>query len=145
MKQALQNGADPNTTFSGRTDTMTCLEQAAATGDLEMIGHLLDHGARPNMRVGEYTALHSASQNGHVKAIELLLKRGAKAPADGLRSVLDIAVLNRQKEVTQFWVKHGVPITEQTMSIAKSVAEYDHGTTAGRENLDWLQRHLQKP
>jgi hypothetical protein len=55
--------------------------------------------------------------------------------------VLDIAVLNRQKEATQFWVQHGVPVTELTWHVAESTAKVDnaHRTTAGKEILDWLK------
>lgn len=149
VKKALGDGASPNASFPGRVNPMTCLEQAAEVGNLRIIGLLLDQGADANLRVAEYAPLHSASAYGQLEAIKLLLKRGAdperKPPADLQwalnRSVLDIAVLNRQKEVAQFWVEHGIPVTELTWKIAESVAEFDksHKTTAGKEFLDWLK------
>jgi ankyrin repeat protein len=149
VKKALGEGADPNAAFPGRVNPMTCLEQAAKTGNVKLIGLLLDHGADANLRVAEYSPLHSASAYGQLEAIKLLLKRGAnpdqKPPADLQwaldRSVLDIAVLNRQKEVAQFWVEQGVPITELTWKIAASVAEFDknNNTTVGQEILEWLK------
>jgi len=139
VKRALEDGADPDSTFLGRMNLMTCLEQAAKTGDLEMIGHLIDHGADPNKRATEYTPLHSASYYGQIHAIELLLKRGAKAHGPG-RSVLDIAVLGRQKEATKFWVRNGIQVTDATWKLAKSKAKFDKAnrTTVGKEILDWL-------
>jgi hypothetical protein len=156
VERALTDGADANSSFKGRVNPMTCLEQAAKVGNLRIIRMLLDHGADPNQRVAEYTPLHSASAYGQIESIKLLLEHGAdpgvKPPVNlrwaNDRSVLDIAVLNRQKEATQFWVEHGIEVSQLTTEIAQSGAKYDqtHKTTAGKEILDWLEaKAMAKP
>jgi len=62
---------------------------AAALGRLEAARRLLDHGAEPSRRSTwggpthdeGVTALHLASQNGHLAVAELLVSRGADLEA----------------------------------------------------------------
>lgn len=81
-KLLLDNGAKPNVSLvTGKTPLMMASEK----GDVDMIALLLKRRAHINARTpsdldipqNNYTALHFAEENGHLKAIELLCQYGA--------------------------------------------------------------------
>ena len=74
----LENGAAVNTP-SRNAQKVPPLNSACASGSLEIVRMLLDHGADPNLRqAGGFVPLHSAAQNGLVALIELLLEHGTE-------------------------------------------------------------------
>ena len=76
MKQALADGADPNT--KDPTSGSTLLATAALMGHAEIVALLLEHGADINARSQDGgTALHAAAFLGRAETVKLLLEKGA--------------------------------------------------------------------
>lgn len=76
MKQALTDGADPNTKDPQSGNTL--LTTAALMGHTEIVTLLLEHGADVNSRNrDEGTALHIAAFFGRTETVKLLLEKGA--------------------------------------------------------------------
>jgi ankyrin repeat protein len=80
VKALLKKAADVN---AAQGDGMTALHWAAMNGDAELTGMLLVAGAnvRATTRLGSYTPLYLASQQGHGLVIEALIKAGADVTA----------------------------------------------------------------
>ncbi|KAL6818997.1 ankyrin [Trichoderma camerunense] len=58
------------------------LEEAAASGDVDTVKLLLEHGGDPNYRDRDgWSAIHWAAEEGHPEIVALLLDRGANANA----------------------------------------------------------------
>ena len=76
MKQALADGADPNT--KDPTSGGTLLSTAALMGHTKVVALLLEHGADINAKSRDGgTALHAAAFLGRVETVKLLLDKGA--------------------------------------------------------------------
>ncbi|HEX8031973.1 MAG TPA: ankyrin repeat domain-containing protein [Vicinamibacterales bacterium] len=80
VKSLLKSAADVN---AAQGDGMTALHWAAMNGDAELAQMLIYAGAnvRATTRLGTYTPLYLASQQGHGKVIAALLKAGADLKA----------------------------------------------------------------
>ena len=80
VRELLEEGADVNL---AQGDGMTALHWAAETGDVKMVGILLDAGADLEgvTRIGDYTPLHVASEAGHGEVVRALLEAGADVEA----------------------------------------------------------------
>ena len=75
-KQALADGADPNT--KDPQSGSTVLSIAALMGHTKVVSLLLEHGADINAKSRDGgTALHAAAFLGRVETVELLLEKGA--------------------------------------------------------------------
>ncbi len=76
VKSLLKQAADVN---AAQGDGMTALHWAAMNGDLELAQMLIFAGAnvRATTRLGSYTPLYLASQQGHGTIIQALVKAGA--------------------------------------------------------------------
>lgn len=76
MKQALADGADPNTKDPQSGGTL--LATAALMGHTEIVELLLEHGADINAKSQDGgTALHAAAFLGRAETVKLLLEKGA--------------------------------------------------------------------
>jgi uncharacterized protein len=80
VKALLKNAADVN---AAQGDGMTALHWAAMNGDVELVQMLIYAGAnvRATTRLGTYTPLYLASQQGHGAVILALAKAGADVKA----------------------------------------------------------------
>ena len=80
VRALLKSAADVN---AAQGDGMTALHWAAMNGDLELAQMLVVAGAnvRATTRLGTYTPLFLASQQGHASVIEVLLKAGSDPKA----------------------------------------------------------------
>jgi hypothetical protein len=79
VKRLLQAGADPNAATAGGERALLI---AAKEGREDLVGLLADFKAEVNVRYAqEKTALHWASQEGHLAAVQALLKAGADTEA----------------------------------------------------------------
>ena len=103
VKTLLEQGADP--TVSSRNEmSVTPLNSAAASAQLETASLLLEHGAPVNAaQHGGWTALHSAAHNGDVEMVKVLLARGADRTlqSDDGRTALDMAIEASHLDVKQ--------------------------------------------
>lgn len=80
IKELLAHGADVQAANAVGGNAVTA---AAESGDVEVLGILLDHGGNPNSKVrigesnAEVSALMTAAQLGHLEFVRILLDRGA--------------------------------------------------------------------
>ena len=78
VKQALTDGADPNTRDPQSGSTL--LANAALMGHTKVVALFLEHGADVNVRSRDGgTALHAAAFLGRAETVKLLLEKGADA------------------------------------------------------------------
>lgn len=86
------------------------VEFYATIGKVDLLRTALDARGNPNARDPDgYTALHGASENGHVDCVRLLLKRGAD-PAPRTRddlTPLDLAEMCEHDRVADLLVQAG--------------------------------------
>ena len=95
------------------------LANAAATGRMDILQLLLEHGADPNLREEQYAprgrALYSAVYNGHYEIAKLLLERGA-FPNPEVESSGDALWVSREwrpdKRMEQLLLSHGAKAPE---------------------------------
>lgn len=108
--QSVKDG--PQAAAPGQGDN---LWSAAATGDLEKIGSLLDSGAPVNLQDQTYgvTPLSTAVMHGQAEAVKLLLERGANANApvrDG-STPLHTAAFFGEAEIAQVLLDNGADVS----------------------------------
>lgn len=94
------------------------LYQSAKSGDSEKIIGIIRHGINPNhifREINMRTALHVASEKGHVLAVHVLVQAGAQLdPQDGdLMTPTMLASLNGHTRIVQYLVKAGACVTHQ--------------------------------
>ena len=78
VRRLLDAGADANTRRSSAKDKPTALHIAAEAGDVDMVGLLLDRGAKIDARdKNRFTPLHTAASKNSADVCSLLLDRGA--------------------------------------------------------------------
>ena len=87
---------------------------AATVGDLEILKDLIQQGASVEASIAQNgkTALHFASERGHVSAVDLLVKSGAnvdKLDATG-QSALYTAAVNNRLSVVQLLIDQGADV-----------------------------------
>lgn len=89
------------------------IKNAAATGQMEIVKLLLEHGADPNLPEEGIAprghALYSAVSKGHYEIAELLLKHGAcpSAPVESSADALSIALSHGDKRMVELLCTHG--------------------------------------
>jgi pectate lyase len=90
------------------------LQEAAASGDIELARSLLDRGADLDYSDdGNKTALQFAAMNGHREMIELLLAEGARIDAQESypgRTALDYAVEKGYKDIVELLITKGADV-----------------------------------
>ncbi|XP_034247421.1 histone-lysine N-methyltransferase EHMT2 isoform X2 [Thrips palmi] len=94
------------------------LYQSAKSGDAEKIVQIIRHGINPNhiyREISMRTALHAASEKGHMLAVHVLVQAGAQLdPQDSeLMTPTMLACLNGHLRVVQYLVKAGACVTHQ--------------------------------
>lgn len=110
-RDALQAGADPNRTLENPGPSI--LHLAAAAGQAQIAGLLLDSGAAPSLETFDAdgcSPLMMAVQSGHLETVRTLLDRGAdvnaRAGPDG-NTALRIAAADGSFEMVKLLVSAG--------------------------------------
>jgi uncharacterized protein len=91
----------------------TPLQNAAATGRMEIVRLLLEHGADPNLPEEHIAprgrALYSAVYGGHHEIARLLLEKGANPnqPVESSADALSIALMNQDQKMVQLLRSYG--------------------------------------
>lgn len=104
------------------------LRNAAATGRLEVVKFLLDHGADPNLNEEGIAphggALHAASAGGHYEVAKLLLEHGAypSAEVESSADCLSFAIMNKDQRMVDLLTSYGATRPTQIMSYYGDVA-----------------------
>lgn len=104
------------------------LRNAAATGRLEIVKFLLDHGADPNLSEEGIAphggALHAASAGGHYEVAKLLLEHGAypSAEVESSADCLSFAIMNKDQRMVDLLTSYGATRPLQVMSYYGDVA-----------------------
>lgn len=104
------------------------LRNAAATGRLEVVRFLLDHGADPNLNEEGIAphggALHAASAGGHYEVAKLLLERGAypSAEVESSADCLGFAINNKDQRMVDLLTSYGATRPTQIMAYDGDVA-----------------------
>ena len=94
--------ADPN----GRT----FLHQAALNGNLDFVHHLIDNGAKVNVRTtSNRTPLHEAAEMGHMAIAKALIKHGAKVNVQDKWQCTPLhkAVVRDREDMAQLLLNYG--------------------------------------
>ncbi len=111
VKALLKSAADVN---AAQGDGMTALHWAAMNGDLELAQMLVFAGAnvKATTRLGAYTPLFLASQQGHAPVIAALLKAGSdvKAGTPNGTSPLMVAAASGKVEAVKVLVDAGADV-----------------------------------
>jgi len=108
VRALLKQAADVN---AAQGDGMTALHWAAMHGDADLVKMLVFAGANvgATTRIGSYTPLYLASQQGQAPAIEALLKAGAdpKATTPGGTTPLMVAAASGSVDAVAMLLDHG--------------------------------------
>jgi uncharacterized protein len=111
VRTLLKQAADVD---AAQGDGMTALHWAAMKGDAEMAQMLMYAGAnvRATTRLGAYTPLFLASQNGHADVMEALIKGGAdpKAADPAGTTPLMVAAASGHADAVKVLLDHGVDV-----------------------------------
>src|SRR6187401_3102421 len=111
VKTLLKQAADVN---AAQGDGMTALHWAAMNGDLELAQMLIFAGAnvRATTRLGTYTPLYLASQQGHGKVIQALVKAGGdvKAGTPNGTTPLMVAAASGEVEAVRVLIDNGADV-----------------------------------
>jgi ankyrin repeat protein len=111
VKSLLKQAADVN---AAQGDGMTALHWAAMNGDLELAQMLIFAGAnvRATTRLGTYTPLYLASQQGHGTVIQALVKAGAdlKAGTPNGTTPLMVAAASGEIEAVRALIDAGADV-----------------------------------
>jgi hypothetical protein len=118
LKQCLKADANPNWPFWTETNAMifekpplgAALQEAAHKGSIKVLTALLDAGAEVNSRdcCGD-TALHRAVAGGHLGAVLLLVKRGARLDILDIHDFtsFDVAIENVRMKAAYCFLRIG--------------------------------------
>ena len=96
-------------TMTDSLDPPLSLNEAAATGKIDLVKSLVEKGTDVNSREGTlyWTALHRASIGGHTDIVNLLLAEGARVEASGgypQGTALHHASINGHKEIVELLI-----------------------------------------
>ena len=89
------------------------IKNAAARGHLDVVRHLLEHGADPNLPeegiAPRGQALYSAVANGHLEVVRLLLAHGAhpNVEVESSADTLSRAIMNKDEKMIALLCAHG--------------------------------------
>jgi ankyrin repeat protein len=111
VKALLKEAADVN---AAQGDGMTALHWAAMNGDADLAQMLIVAGAnvKATTRLGAYTPLYLASQQGHGKVIEALIKAGGDAKlgsANGTTPLM-VAAASGEVEAVKVLIDNGADV-----------------------------------
>lgn len=113
LKAAIMLGADVNSSQNGFSALLTA---AMLGNNYSIVEILLDKGARINAVDGEgWSALHWASNEGHIESVKLLLYWGADINAidkNGCNSLL-YAIANNHVDIAESLITGGININSQ--------------------------------
>ena len=129
VRTLLKEGADVN---AAQGDGMTALHWASRSGDVELAQMLLYAGAnvKATTRLGAYTPLMMAAEQGHAGVIAALLAAGADvkaANATGTTPLMLAALSGDARSVTML-VENGAEIDAREKSMQQTALMFAAGT-----------------
>ncbi|CAN0192012.1 unnamed protein product [Ectocarpus sp. 13 AM-2016] len=133
----LSAGADINRRYGDRE--ISALDIGAGEGHIDFIRTLIEHGADVDAtNYGGVAALHHATANNKVEAMDVLLRAGAnpRSMSESGHTVLHMAAITRTRTeaaTLAVLLKYGADVNAQTVR-GTSVLEYV-ATRAGREGI----------
>jgi ankyrin repeat protein len=117
VQELLQHGADAKIKkqYPGADMSTSPLAVAAATGDLESVRLLSEHGAAVQ-GPGQFPPINAATYAGHTAIVQFLLAHGA-SPNDsdgGTGHALNASLYTWHPEIARFLVEHGVDLQQRS-------------------------------
>ena len=132
MKQALADGADPNTMDPQSGSTL--LATAALMGHTEIVALLLEHGADVNAKSRDgATALHTSAFLGRAETVKLLLENGA-----------DTTLKNNMGSTAIDGAKLNWLVTKGILGMLQIKADEAEVKTGRTEVIKLISRHINK-
>lgn len=107
IKTLIAAGVDPN--LGGGNYFQTPLIAAAQRGYTDIVGALLDGGAKINDSDHGFTALHAAVSNSNLETVKLLVSRGANINASNNIQCTPLALAKKRtsEEIQKYLIEHG--------------------------------------
>jgi len=107
--------------LSGSEESLVSLQEAASTGNIDLVRTLLAEGAKIDGVEGRFmkTALHRAAAGGHKDVVELLIANGARVDAeDGWPggTALHYAAENGHNEIVELLIAKGSDVNAKDTS-----------------------------
>ena len=80
----------------------------SSLGRINQVKVVLDSGGDPNLHDSDgYSALHAASENGHLDIVKLLIEHGADINYKSEYSALELAIMAEHDEVVKYLLTKG--------------------------------------
>jgi cytochrome c len=134
----ITRGADVN---AGSKVSGPPLKAAVAKSRVELIALLLEHGADPNLIVGDHTVLHEAVRIGCLDCVKALVAAGADVNAPGAdtvaRTPIHLARFHDHAEIAAYLMANGVVLPKPDPIAAKlASADVEKGRAYFGKNCD---------
>lgn len=80
----------------------------SSLGRIDQVEAILNSGLDPNMHDSDgYSALHAASENGHLEVVKILVEHDADINYKSEYTALELAKIAKKDEIVEYLIAHG--------------------------------------
>ena len=80
----------------------------SSLGRIDQVEAILNSGLDPNMHDSDgYSALHAASENGHLEVVKILVEHDADINYKSGYTALELAKIAKKDEIVEYLIAHG--------------------------------------
>lgn len=80
----------------------------SSLGRIDQVEAILNSGFDPNMHDSDgYSALHAASENGHLEVVKILVEHDADINYKSEYTALELAKIAKKDEIVEYLIAHG--------------------------------------